>query len=102
MICPACQGKKHVHVEECKKCDGLGEIECPECDGIGSCTCFCKHDEEIEHPCYRCDGKGQIPCTNGSLLDHEAHDEDCEACRGTGEVSPFDSRFREKSQLVLA
>lgn len=90
-------------MEECPRCDGFGEIECPECDGLRTCTCFCKHDEEIEHPCYRCDGKGKIPCPNSrGDDDHEEHDVNCSTCGGTGEVSPFDPRFRPKEQLVLA
>lgn len=62
--CMACNGKGHVHEEDCDDCDGEGSFkhgshwyDCKECDGNGKVLAGAGSGSKT--PCHKCSGSGE-------------------------------------------
>lgn len=97
VICPECDGDK---VEECKKCEGSGEItqKCHVCNGSGKNSCTCnegvihcdecgghKYTKNIDCPCVF-DHRFRVTCEECNGTGQDSKGDDCSTCRGYGHV----------------
>jgi hypothetical protein len=74
------------HMEDCKECEGYGDISCHNCYGSGSVDCT-NCDSNGKEECYECDGEGWQSCDSCDGTGEDEEGNECTNCGGTGEVS---------------
>lgn len=92
--CATCNGTGYDsdNGDECRKCDGDGEITCSICKGGGNIICTtCDGDGDIE--CPTCAGDGDIECPDcgggGEISCSDCHGhgyKECNTCHGKGDM----------------
>lgn len=89
-VCPRCDGKGKIELnEKCPECSG-GIIRCIACEGYGRITCVVCGGKGGIDECDNCNGRGEVTIFEPTLTGWIGHDKwiKCDKCMGLGYYPP--------------